>query len=391
MTKQQQEISIYKNDTLIGILARTTRGAVFRYAQPAIDTNTDLCFKMPASQSEYFIEGHNLHPFFANLLPEGLRLKLLLEKNKIAKDDLFRIFQLAGTDFIGDVHTVRNNHNESNIIQKKYGDINFYDYFLNTFSAPESLAGVQEKISSSMISLPIRSTNRKKSYIIKLNPKDKPHLVEDEFLCLSLATKCGLKTCKSKIIKDRDHNKALMVERFDRIASDQGITRVHQEDACQMLDIYPFDKYNISVNDIAKELQKIVTAPQVEILNLIKLISFSYLVGNGDLHGKNISVAISPTTKAISLTPAYDLIPTIIYGDTQMALPLDGKKDNLKRKTFVEFGKRFGLRTEATENMLNSLLLKATKNIDLFNQAPWSKKEQNLFKSLFAARIKDLR
>ncbi|HEY8272106.1 MAG TPA: HipA domain-containing protein [Pseudobdellovibrionaceae bacterium] len=387
---RQQEISIYKNNILIGTLARTSKGAVFKYAK-AIEASENLCFKMPVSQIEYVIEGHNLHPFFANLLPEGLRLKLLLERNKISKDDLFNIFRLAGTDFIGDIHTEFKTQDDSKIILKNKTIVNFYDYFLETLSVPEALTGIQEKISASMISLPLRGTNRKKSYIIKLNPKDKPHLIEDEFICLLYAKKCGLISSKAKIIEDRDHNKALMVERFDRISSDSKIIRVHQEDACQLLDIYPFDKYNTSINDITKELRKVLTAPQVGILNLMQMISFSYLIGNGDLHGKNISVTVSPETKVVSLTPAYDLIPTIIYGDTQMALPLDGKKDNLKRKTFIEFGKRFGLRTEAIENMLNNLLLKATRNFDLFNQAPWSKKEQNLFKNLFSSRLKDLR
>lgn len=387
---RKSEITIYKNNNLIGSLLRTSKGAVFRYNNYAIENRISLCFKMPPFQSEYFVEGHNLHPFFANLLPEGLRLKLLLEKNKVAKDDLFKIFQLAGTDFVGDIHTEPETDSDEKKILKQKSDINFYDYFLNSLTAPESLTGVQEKISASMISLPIRGTNRLKSYIIKLNPKDKPHLIEDEYLCLMLAKKCGLKICNSKIIEDCDRNRALLVERFDRVVFNKKIIKVHQEDACQILDIYPFDKYNTSINDIAKELQKIATAPQVEILKLIQLNCFSYLFGNGDLHGKNISVAVAPETNAISLTPAYDLIPTVIYGDTQMALPLDGKKDNLKRKTFINFGARFGIPNKSIEQMLDKLLLSASKNIDLLQKSSWSKKEQNAFYSMYKARFKDL-
>jgi hypothetical protein len=50
------------------------------------------------------------------------------------------------------------------------------------------------------------------------------------------------------------------------------------------------------------------------------------------------------------------LLTTLPYGDTQMALKLDARDDNLRRGDFVRFGERFGVRPGATEAILDSLV-----------------------------------
>jgi len=44
------------------------------------------------------------------------------------------------------------------------------------------------------------------------------------------------------------------------------------------------------MNQIADALMQITNAPQLEILNLLRQYAFSYLICNGDLHAKNISL-----------------------------------------------------------------------------------------------------
>ena len=48
-----------------------------------------------------------IHPFFAGLLPEGVRLRALVRRVKTSEDDLLSLLVAAGADCIGDVAVVR--------------------------------------------------------------------------------------------------------------------------------------------------------------------------------------------------------------------------------------------------------------------------------------------
>ncbi len=132
------------------------------------------------------------------------------------------------------------------------------------------------------------------------------------------------------------------------------LRKVHQEDACQFLDRYPADKYALASADVARGVADLASAAIPEVAKLLRLFAFSYLIANGDLHAKNVSLRTAPDGR-VELTPAYDVISTLPYGDRTMALPFDGRTDNLKRAAFVGFGERFGVRPRATEAMLDEL------------------------------------
>src|SRR5262249_43465332 len=155
--------------------------------------------------------------------------------------------------------------------------------------------------------------------ILKLNPRDLPRLVENEHFFMTLAETCGIDVPSTRLLHDRDGNAALLVERFDRALIEPGEApvRVHQEDICQLLDRYPTDKYNLDCDDVAGSFE-LCSAPIVEIAKLVRLVAFAYLIGNGDLHGKNISLRTTPSGR-IEMTEAYDLVSTLPYGDRSMA------------------------------------------------------------------------
>ena len=128
-------------------------------------------------------------------------------------------------------------------------------------------------------------------------------------------------------------DEGLLIQRFDRIPiqATQETLAIHQEDMCQLLNRYPADKYLLSL-EIASGFQ-VCSTPIIEVGKFIRLHAYSYLIANGDLHAKNISVCISPDAERIELTPAYDLLSTLPYGEQRMALKLEGRDDNLKRRT----------------------------------------------------------
>lgn len=58
----------------------------------------------------------------------------------------------------------------------------------------------------------------------------------------------------------------------------------------------------------------------------------------------------------VSLTPAYDIVSTLPYGDTRMALSMEGRDNELRAAHFIAFGERVGVRSAATRRMLETLV-----------------------------------
>jgi len=390
--KDISELKIYKDSEFAGVLKRTPRGCEFHlsldYIAQAAVPYFSYCIKN--NPNPLVIDGDNLPPFFAGLLPEGRRFNALMKKLKTSDDDLFSLFALVGADCIGDIDT----GDSSPVLKRemlKFKDVNFYNFFEETI-APEgliidsnALAGVQEKISGSLISFPLNIAKKEKTYILKLNPPDKPNLIQNELYCLALAKKCGFNVGKAKLVKDKDQNPGLLVERFDRIAT----KKLHQEDACQFLNRYPADKYRLSLKEIADGLMVLTTAPQIEILNLLRQYVFSYLIGNGDMHAKNISLQ-TLEDGTITLTPAYDLICTAIYGDFHMALKIDGRDANIKRGTIIAFAERYQINSKAINSALDKLLDQFSKNYGKLFLIDMDDKKKTLMNEMFLRRIADL-
>lgn len=397
--KQQSLLYVYKNQFFAGTLSRTEWGSTFEYDSKYLEKiSEDIAFHLSCSQKMIETRGVNLHPFFAGLLPEGIRLKALLRQLKTSEDDLFTLLLASGIDPIGDVSIQPQKSfrikTKPCVDLKQISQISFLDILQKSLETlkPESLfPGIQEKISASMISLPIRSFHKNKSYILKLNPPDKPYLVENEFFFLRMAKACELQTVSAQLIFDKNKTPGLLVERFDRIPTKEGRwNKFHQEDACQFLNRYPADKYNLSFSEIAKGFQKWCSAPIVEIAKLIQLKIFSYLIGNGDLHAKNISLIKNIKTRRIEMSPVYDLLSTTPYGDQKMALPLDGRNDNLKRKNFIEFGKRFEVAPRAIEKMIDKTIKLSKPWMEKIDLIGLPRKETLFLKKTMKKRFTDL-
>jgi serine/threonine-protein kinase HipA len=372
--KAVARVDVYKHHTRAGELSRTPHGALFTYdpayaQQHAGDAQRGVAFGLPVRAEPYEVIGTNLHPFFAGLLPEGLRLKALVRALKTSEDDLFSLLVASGADTIGDVSVAA--HGELPKEQAPVtdtialSDISFRELFEQTLRFDESaaelsIAGVQPKVSAAMISFPVRAKDRRHAYILKLAPAEFPKLVENEAFFMAMAKSVGLPVAATRVVHDKTGEPALLVERFDRLAQKgKPDLRLHQEDACQLLDRYPADKYRLTLADVASALE-VCSAPLAERLKLLRMQAFSYLIANGDMHAKNVSVHV--VSSRVELTPCYDLLSTLPYGDRSLALSLDGRDDRLKRSHFCAFGERIGIRRAAVEQLLDTIAKRA---------APW--------------------
>lgn len=407
--KHEQITDVYKEKTFVGKITRTVNGSVFEYDKAYLEhagVDGRIAYNLPCSQQRHETFGVNLHTFFAGLLPEGLRLEALTRSVKTSKDDLLSLLIASGTDCVGDISIVKEGEQlvelAPDIDTPHLGEVSFAELFKKSISYKEaakgivdeiSLPGIQDKISANLISFPVKTKRKDKAYILKLNPSDKPLLVENEHFFLKMADDCGIETAKSEVVVDRNGKSGLLVERFDRIfTSKQNYPKkVHQEDACQFLDRYPADKYiQINCRMIAEGIEKFCSAPIIEIAKLLRLIAFSYLIGNGDLHAKNVSIYTSHLTNRTELTPAYDLLSTLPYGDNRMALKFEGRDDNLKRVDFVNFGKRHGVNEAVVESMLSELCEKAFEWSQKVGKIGLSTKKTKHLTSTMQKRCSDL-
>jgi serine/threonine-protein kinase HipA len=109
-----------------------------------------------------------------------------------------------------------------------------------------SLAGVQDKLpvylgADGNIAIPVDGTPS--THILKPDNRRLTGSVQNEALCMTLAKLCELEAAEVTTGRagKRDY---LLVKRYDRIADAQGtIRRIHQEDFCQLLGLFPSEKY----------------------------------------------------------------------------------------------------------------------------------------------------
>lgn len=158
-------------------------------------------------------------------------------------------------------------------------------------------------------------------------------LPENEAITMHLASAVGIETPFHGMIYAKDGTLTYFIKRFDR----QGYRKRALEDFAQLAGLSRVTKYNYSMERLVPILEQHCTFPKLEKLKLFKLTLFNYLVGNEDAHLKNFSLI--RLNQKVQLSPAYDLLNTTIVMKVteELALPLNGKKNNLNRNLFFNY------------------------------------------------------
>ncbi len=106
---------VYQEKLFVGYLRRQEKGSFFEYDDSYLkdcpDDNYGIAFHLSTQNKRYESLGTNLHPFFAGLLPEGLRLQVLTRSLKTSADDLLSHLIAIGSDCIGDISISRSKKN----------------------------------------------------------------------------------------------------------------------------------------------------------------------------------------------------------------------------------------------------------------------------------------
>lgn len=359
---------IYKRGVLAARLERHDGGTKFSYLPAYLQSGRPaVASSLPLSPEPVLSGAGAAPPYFTGLLPEGRRLNALRRSIKTSADDDLSLLIAAGGNPVGDVqivghgelldpeeHAVEVDPRKPVDFDELLGDSGLID--------PVALAGVQDKLSAGMISMPVASAGRR--FILKLNAPEFPHVVENEFIMFRYAAKLRIPMSRVQLMRDVAGRPGLLVERFDRVPLGDGtpgdgdrVARLAVEDGAQVLKLYPADKYNVGFGTVCQALAEYCAAPLPALRNLAIQVAFAWLSGNGDLHAKNVSMVQQPHGEW-SIAPVYDIPSTVVYGDKTLALTLGGKRSGISRKHFLAWAT--GLRlTERTAAQAVELALKA--------------------------------
>jgi serine/threonine-protein kinase HipA len=138
----------------------------------------------------------------------------------------------------------------------------------------------------------------------------------DEHICLSAARRSGLTVAQSEILTF-GAERVVAVERYDRVITEEGWQRVHQEDCCQALGLEPDKKYQSdggpSPADIARLFWTVMPADvaAVAVAEFVDALAFNWLIGGTDAHAKNYSLLLSG--RQVRFAPLYDLTSAFPY------------------------------------------------------------------------------
>ena len=283
-------------------------------------------------------------PFFAGLLPEGDKRKLVAMALQVSPQNDYALLNGIGGECAGAVTLLEPGQQPTGLPSEQYvrwlddgeliailDELPRRPMLAGKDGLRLSLAGAQDKLPVVFINghIGLPKQNTPSSHILKPAISAVEGSVYNEGLCMALAMRLKLSVASTSIrrVADRVY---LLVERYDRLRQPDGsLQRLHQEDFCQALGVAPEYKYqNEGGPDLAQcfDLIRKATRPSApQVLRLLDYVIFNALIGNHDAHAKNFSLIY--TRRGTVLAPLYDTLSTAVYANLtdKMAMKIGSK------------------------------------------------------------------
>ncbi|MBC7681764.1 MAG: type II toxin-antitoxin system HipA family toxin [Ferruginibacter sp.] len=326
------QLDVYLFEHRVGNLAQVNGRLNFSYAPDwlARSNARPLSHSLPLQAAPF--NDHATRPFFAGLLPEGDKRKLVALALQVSRQNDFALLDGIGGECAGAVTLLEPGQAfpalQSPPAVRWLDDAQLLRLLDEMPQRPMlagedglrlSLAGAQDKLpvvaDGKRIGLPLLGTPS--THIIKPLIAGIDGSVHNEGFCMELAHAMGLNVAPASV-RQIDGRPYLLVTRYDRIpamGTDGTLVRLHQEDFCQALGIPPEIKYqNEGGPGLADAfaLMRSTTRPNaLHVLKLLDAVVFNALIGNHDAHAKNFSLL--HTAHGTVLAPLYDLLCTAAY------------------------------------------------------------------------------
>lgn len=334
-------LDIFLGETRVGTIARLDGDAsifTFDEAYLADQDRPTLSLAYKDANGEIIAETRSyrtkIEPFFSNLLPEGTLRDYLARRAGVKAVREYHLLAQLGHDLPGAVRAIAVDAEETEADEPDEEAVEKQAERALRFS----LAGVQLKFSAIKAQgknggLTIPVTGSGGDWIVKLPSARHPDVPEAEFSAMKLAAKIGIDVPEIDLVPldqidgipegiTRYGKSAFAIRRFDR--GEEG--PVHTEDFAQVFGVFADDKYeNASYRQLLSVLA--IETDEQSVVEFVRRLTYSVLIGNGDMHLKNWSL-IYPDRRNALLAPAYDLLSTLAYipGD-DAALKFDRSRE----------------------------------------------------------------
>nr|WP_315246220.1 type II toxin-antitoxin system HipA family toxin [uncultured Albidiferax sp.] len=360
------QLDVYLFEHLAGHLAQVNGRLNFSYAPDwlAYSGARALSHSLPLQTAPF--DDRATRPFFAGLLPEGDKRKLVAQALQVSRQNDFGLLDGIGGECAGAVTLLESGQTlpalhtppavrwlDGAQLLRLLDEMPQRPMLAGVDGLRLSLAGAQDKLpvvaDGQRIGLPLLGTPS--THIIKPAIPGIDGSVHNEGFCMALAAAMGLDVAPASVhqIEDRPY---LLVTRYDRVLA-TGINgtpmRLHQEDFCQALGVPPETKYQNEggpgLADAFALLRSTTRPSAVQVLKLLDAVVFNALIGNHDAHAKNFSLLHTP--RGTVLAPLYDLLCTAVYPrlTDKMAMKIGSKYkfSEVLARHWMQFAESSGL------------------------------------------------
>lgn len=208
-----------------------------------------------------------------------------------------------------------------------------------------SISGVQLKYSLRLEEKELKLVEKGGQYILKPIPPtvlivEPGQAPENEHLTMQIASQVfGIKIAANALIYFKDGTPAYITRRFD-VKPDGN--KYLQEDMTQISGRSRQArgenfKYEGTYEEIGQLIRQYVAAYPPALENLFRVVLFNYLFSNGDAHLKNFSL-IQTDMGDYTLTPAYDLMCTVLHTPNETDTALDLYKGDINSGFYDQYG-----------------------------------------------------
>lgn len=195
-----------------------------------------------------------------------------------------------------------------------------------------------------------------------------------EWTAIALGRAVGLAAPNTALVAMPDNMPpALIVERFDIRQSPADQRLIAMEDLCSVLELPKEAKYDSTMERVARAVRPLSTAPEEDLLIIIKRALFAWLIADGDMHLKNLALLqiAEPGERqfrSVRMAPLYDAVTTRVFPrlkHDRLALKLNGRDDNLRRGDFRVLAATAGLKVADADAAIDDMIQKMAKGIDV--------------------------
>lgn len=362
-------VPIYYGDREAGSLGRTDAGVYcLDYAAEWQRGGFPVSVHLPVEQAHH--EGSVVEHYVENLLPEGELRRALAVKHGVSPNNYYGLMLAIGRDCAGAFSigvpqsSGRYKPLTADGLRDELLHLRAHHLPIDQEGRSYSLAGAQDKEvlfeENGIFHLPLHGAA---SNCIVKTPGLHEGSVENELFCMRLARAAGLEASHVEYLPLPDIP-SLKVIRYDRRGRGRSITRVPQEDFCQLAALPSSKKYEKeggpSFADCARFIREFSSFPAKDLPRLVDWAGFNLAIGNMDAHSKNLSLFRDDAGKK-RLAPFYDLISTRFYPpelvNDDLAMSIGGRfnPDRIGMKQWQAFACEIGLTPESVAKRLRVL------------------------------------